>query len=346
MKRKRDDKRCLAEVTRNAVEADLRMHRSYAFIEKEHRVSVHTVSKIAKSMGHDYVPRTTGNKPAIGDRTERLYMRTLVSGGMKSIPMMQKQLKDAYGVTIKSTALRDMVKRHGMRYYSRKKRPLLNKAQKLKRLAWCEKYKDYTSEDWESAVFADETQVKLYEPKIHAGHWRLPGALYASSDFLPVQTAASGNVMIWGAISRDGPEPLCEVNGTMNKELYQDILKKHLVSYFYDLEDKYGEMLYIDDNDPKHNADLVTIFKEQKGIRSIEFPPRSPELNPIENVWSMLHYRVFQNVPLFTARSEIFALVEEQWRAIAADTVLSLIHSLPKRICLVIEAKGGNISKY
>lgn len=345
-KRKRVDRRCLPEKTRRAVVEKLQAHHSYQSIQLEHNVSCHTVRKIALSMGDAYVPNTLGNKRSIDERTERMYIRTLQSGGMNSIPEMQKRLQDAYGVLIKNTALRDMVKRHGFKFYSRKKRQLLTLSNKRQRLAWCEKYKHVTASEWEQAIFADETQVKLYEPKVHAGHWRLQGPQYASADFLPVQQSASGNMMVWGAISKDGPGPLCEIHGTMTAQSYKDILSKHLVPYYYALEAKYGDMTYIDDNDPKHNSTIVALFKESKGIGAIDFPPRSPDLNAIENVWSMLHGLVFKNVPLFTPRAQLFERVLAQWRSISADTLRNIIRTMPDRINRVIEAEGGNIPHY
>jgi len=48
----------------------------------------------------------------------------------------------------------------------------------------------------------------------------------------------------------------------------------------------------LQDNDPKHKSVLVQTWLFNHGISTIEFPPYSPDLNPIENLWNDLARRV------------------------------------------------------
>ena len=41
------------------------------------------------------------------------------------------------------------------------KKPLLTKAMKKKRLDFCRKYKDWTSEQWQKVMFSDESTFRL-----------------------------------------------------------------------------------------------------------------------------------------------------------------------------------------
>ena len=68
----------------------------------------------------------------------------------------------------------------------------------------------------------------------------------------------------------------------MTNSLYEEILDNYL-SEFKRISK--GDVKILMDNRPAHkNINSLLFYKEHK-IKVINFPPYSPDLNPIENIW-------------------------------------------------------------
>ena len=71
-----------------------------------------------------------------------------------------------------------------------------------------------------------------------------------------------------------------------------------------------------------------------------DWPPNSPDLNLIENLWAILTEKVYQ-VDCTGVRS-LKQRIRKCWREmINPETLRALVEDMPNRIQLVIEAKGG-----
>ena len=72
-----------------------------------------------------------------------------------------------------------------------------------------------------------------------------------------------------------------------------------------------------------------------------DWPAQSPDLNPIENLWHLIKYRIAQR-PVARSVQQLEEQVQEEWAAILLETIQKVIDTMPQRIAEVIAAKGGH----
>ena len=101
------------------------------------------------------------------------------------------------------------------------------------------------------------------------------------------------------------------------------------------------------DGVPCYNAKRIKEFLEEKNIAILAFchllPGNFPDLNPIENLWVILKYRVDHQKP--TLINELKTLLQQEWRSVTLEMAKSLVYSLLKHIEEVLKKKGKH-SKY
>ena len=65
------------------------------------------------------------------------------------------------------------------------------------------------------------------------------------------------------------------------------------------------------------------------------WPGNSPDLNPIENLWSILKRRVDK----LTNSDKLQALIKQEWADISQDVAQKLIDSMPGRIAEILKRR-------
>lgn len=84
-------------------------------------------------------------------------------------------------------------------------------------------------------------------------------------------------------------------------------------------------------------------FLNESGIEVIEdFPPKSNDLNPIENIWAELQKRVnkkLRNITVST-KDQLLNIIEQSWTDIPFDVIRTAIMSMPLRLKEVIRMQG------
>ena len=96
---------------------------------------------------------------------------------------------------------------------------------------------------------------------------------------------------------------------------------------------------FMQDNAPCHKAKVVMSYLNEQDFEIMDWPPQSPDLNPIENLW----VKVMERNP--TNSEDLWVKLQEVWSKISIEDCQELIRSCSRRCAVVIENKGS-FTKY
>lgn len=124
----------------------------------------------------------------------------------------------------------------------------------------------------------------------------------------------------------------------MTADVYRRILENEMVPSVQNLYNRGEPFIFQEDNDPKHCARMIKEWHQDHGVHRMEWPPQSPDLNPIENLWAMLDRKAKKR--RCSNERELFTLLQDTWNSIDPLELENLVLSMPKRCKAVIAAKG------
>lgn len=149
--------------------------------------------------------------------------------------------------------------------------------------------------------------------------------------------------MIWVGFCSSGKTPIRFIATSMKSKDYVQVLEDTLIPFAADfLPDGY---IFQQDNAPCHTAIKTEEWFEEKGIWLIDHPPRSPDLNPVKNLFVILANMVYDEGKQFKTCSELEIAIVKAWDSIETTTLAKLTCSMHNR-CKSILQRAGNTINY
>lgn len=249
-----------------------------------------------------------------------------------SSDLVEELAKEGHFVT-KRTVARDQ-RACGARHLTTEKVQKLTETQRETRLKWCrELVAKYPASHafWQQIVFSDETYRGCSD--MDATQWVYPGEARGQRRL----TRWDMKVHVWGYVGWGGLRSLHLVEGTVTKDTYLALLKKTVGRRAWK-----RRRLWQQDNAKPHTANVVKAWLEQNVDCLPNWPPNSPDLSPIENVWGRMWADAMRSYP--TSKEQLFDCVSATFNGYSDDYMNNLIESFRRRVLKCIEVNGASIS--
>jgi transposase len=269
--------------------------------------------------------------------------------------MTYQQRRDATGLKMSDSYIYRLAIAENLSHWRAKKRPELTEAVAGQRLLWCRCRAHWKTKKWREYMWSDECSVERGKEGEVVWVWG-----HSSDKWKPthVETYKKGKgmrVMVSAAFWGEGERSdllILERDFESKKHGYSAnsylaLLEELVVPNYTD------DLIFMQDNAPIHTAKKVTKWFEERGIRVTDWPPYSPDLNPIEHAWKRLKdtaSRMFPELWKSNRKSEedrtlMEEALKEAWATIPVSFFEELVESMERRVKACIDAKGWH-TKY
>jgi transposase len=309
-------------------------HPNYSKIARK----VKTTPKTVKAVLQKY--KETGS---IKDRPRSGRKRKFTEAEAKKMVKQAKKGKFATQIARESpkkphvNTVRNYLNEGGIKWLKKKKIQRLSERHKIRRVEYSHEMKGY---NWNKVLFSDEKTFYLGASSDYA--WQDPKNRISEE-----KTPYPKKLNVWGAIGTHMKAKLYYFETNLNSELYVRILKTRLKEKQLIYAPKCPKTLakkweFLQDNAKYHKTtEAMETIEDLVGDRNIEHPANSPDLNPMENMWSYLDSKVKEAGP--KTISSLKRVLTRAWNDLSWEYVAKSTKSMSRRLQKCIECGGQRL---
>ena len=284
----------------------------------------------------------SGRPASLHQGTLVMLQQNIQANPFKTIKELQQDLRNRHHTIVSPMTISRALQRMGLKSYRPLKFPRLRDNHKMTRLRFARHHRHWSAQqEWRQVIFTDESRfgVRWTDGRLRVR--RLRG--HRNSNEAAVQWTdgqnTGGSVMVWAGISWHHKSELVLFDGSMTGDRYlHEIVER--VAVPFGLASIGPGFIYQDDNAPAHRAGVVLDYHEENvNYFHLNWPSKSPDLNPIEHAWDILGKRLREREP--RRREDIYPILAEEWHAIPQAKIQRLIRSMRSRMEAVIENQGS-----
>jgi transposase len=335
---------------------DVYRGQGYSYRELEHML------RIPRATINSYVTRSekrdsyennkhTGRPRKTSEHDDRILIRKALA----DTKMPMRELKWISNSNLSISAIKHRLREEKIRKWRAAERARLTPAHVAKRFEWAKEHLHWPIEQWRGSIFSDECSVEKGADPRQVWVFRRPGAIerFKPENVVGKNKGKGVSLMVWGCFAGDIKGPLVSFEGVNTAVTYIDTLKQYLVPFIEFLleelpQELANDIIYQQDNASIHTATATMNWFKDAGITVMEWPPNSPDMNPIEHIWRVLKAALYARFPDTvairggpeTVRKELGRRLQIVWEDLEPEVFDNLIMSMPRRVAALYNAKG------
>lgn len=311
-------------------------YRELAVFWNKTPAAIYKIIRAFKEVGRISIGARSG-RPKVTDKRTDLRIRTISeSDPHLSVPKIRaKLIKEGKRVPTDQT-IRRRLHAIGMHGRVARKLPYMSKANIKKRMQFYCRHVLKPPEFWNRILWTDESMIRLTHSHGRMFVWRAKGEMLSYKCAKPTLKSIQRGVMVWGCISCYGIGKIVLLEGKVNSDVYLNLLKDVIIPEGNRLIG--NDFILQQDNAPIHKAKKVMEHLNNNNIELLEWPPQSPDLSPIENVWAWLKMKISEKCPRNI--NELKSSIAETWLTFTVEDCRKYTLSLPDRISMMSQRNG------
>jgi transposase len=282
--------------------------------------------------------KSPGRKSTVDERTKRWLVNKAKTEKMGSRRLAQLEI-DGKPLGIGDRQIRRIISSQDhMKFKKAQRAPSLTKVHKSQRVIFS-KIRVNKPLVNNRTIWSDEKFWNLDGPDGLKSWWH---DLRAEPVICISRHKGGGGLMTWAAFSRKGKLQLVFFRGTVNGEKYRDTLRSVLLPWARENHKKGFE--YQHDNATIHTAKATQAFFKAEKVKVVKWPAKSPDLNPIENLWGIMARDVYGEGRQYEHLDDLEAAIRKAWEAIPQSRLDALLNSMDNRYFECISRHGNKTS--
>ena len=336
--------------------------RNFIITQKQHQVSPKSIKdkiqgKFRRSVSYSTIRNTwarflrtgsieyqqpAGRPPALSEREQRHLVRDFVTHPGKSIrtTVSQQGERPISRKPVSRRTIRRVLRRRSLKPRITNRGTEITPKNKTKRLKFAQSVAHWTGEDWGKIVFSDEATI-FPQRTITRVIWSQKGSARSTSY---EESFQQKSINVWGFVKYDGTVEIFRFEETMKQDKYLNMLKEHLDDAIRPTRRCDPKLIFMQDNASYHKANSVIKWLRENRKNFITWPPQSPDLSPMENIWASLKNELWNQRERITSSNDVWVLSREIVHNFTLVYIHNLYHSMPERNQKVIENQGDRIS--
>ena len=193
--------------------------------------------------------------------------------------------------------------------------------------------------DLHRIIWTDEKKFNLDGPNIYGSRWSQSRPTQSGM----VDSFGKRGVMVHMAFSFDGLFIATRIQGNLDGNRYAHIIEHYVLPV---VREEYGpNFVFQQDNAPVHVSKQAREMFRRNQVNLMEWPPLSPDLNPIENLFGILSRMMYEGGRQYHSEQNLWLAIKKAGSEVPRETLKALVWSVPDWVTRMLEAGGERFQK-